>query len=375
MSVKKRVDEIDIIRGFALFGVLLINLIMINATLYSFEGIPFSSQSGMALTAAWAIRLLAQGKFYTIFSFLFGLGFYYFLGTSKSNEAYERFKKRLFVLLAIGIIHTIFIWHGDILHIYALAGFILLKNRNEKDSILLRKMILLFVFSTSIMVLGTYVSGSEITLNASQAFLVYQEGSYFEMVSYRIQNEIPIGIFNLIVVIPKVLVLFYAGYLVGRKEWFNQLDSQRERTRLYMKFSGILFATSMFMIWMASGFSHSIAVAGVILFEELSTLFGSVFYMTLILVIMQNNVLRPFLMPLRNLGRMALTNYLIQTIFWTTAYYGYGLGYFGKTPYYAYLPMALGFLAIQVVLSNFWLSRFKQGPVEKLWRLTYGDKS
>lgn len=375
MSINKRVDEIDIIRGFALFGVLLVNLTMIDATLFSMENIPFTALSGMEYVSAWSIRLLAQGKFYTIFSFLFGLGFYYFLRKESSDVVMNRFGKRLYALLVFGILHTIFIWHGDILHVYALAGFFLVKNKNKSDSELLRNMVLLFVFSTSIMVLGSEAGGSEMTVVASDALLAYQQNSYLELVTYRIQNEVPIGLFNLIVVIPKVLVLFYAGYYVGRKGWFDQLDAQRKRIVDYCVISGSLFSVSLIMMLIMSRLDNPFAFKGRIIFDELSTLGGSVFYITAILLMAQNKELKKMLMPLKNLGKMALTNYLMQTIFWTSVVNGYGLGYFGKIPYYTYFPIALGFIVMQILLSNFWLSKFNQGPAEKLWRLAYRGKS
>lgn len=371
MSIKKRVDEIDIIRGFALFGVLLVNLTMIDATLFSMESIPFKSLSGMEYIAAWSIRLLAQGKFYTIFSFLFGLGFYYFLQKESSDVVMDRFSKRLYALLILGILHMIFIWHGDILHVYALAGFFLVKKRNKSDSELIRSMIVLFLFSTTVMIIGSQTSGSQMTLAASEAISAYLQSSYFELVSYRIQNELPIGLFNLIVVIPKVLVLFYAGYYVGRKGWFDQLETERIRTRKFWVVSGSLFIVSLAMMLILARFNSRVAYRGMIIFEELSTLGGSVFYMTSILLMSLKKGLKRMLMLLKNLGRMALTNYLMQTIFWTTVINGYGLGYFGEIPYYAYFPLALGFIALQVLMSNLWLSKFKQGPAEKIWRMVY----
>lgn len=374
MSTKKRVDEIDIIRGFALFGVLLVNLTMIDATLFSMKSIPFNSLSGMEYIAAWSIRLLAQGKFYTIFSFLFGLGFFYFLRKESSDVVINRFEKRLYALLVLGTLHTIFIWHGDILHVYALAGFFLIKNKIKSDSELIRRMILLFIFSTTIMVLGSQSAGSDMTVVASDAFLAYQQNSYLGLVSYRIQNEIPIGLFNLIVVIPKILVLFYAGYYAGRKGWFDQLDAQRKRILNYCVISGAFFSISLTMMLVLSRFNNSIAYKVMIIFDELSTLGGSMFYMTVILLMAQNAGLKKMLMPLKNLGRMALTNYLMQTIFWTYVVNGYGFGYFGKIPYYAYFPLALVFIVMQIMLSNLWLSRFNHGPVEKLWRLAYRGK-
>ncbi len=375
MLIKKRVDEIDIIRGFALFGVLLVNLTMIDSTRYSLEHIPFKALSGMELISAWTIRLLAQGKFYTIFSFLFGLGFYYFLQKESTEDTIKRFKRRLYVLLIMGVLHTIFVWYGDILHVYAIAGFFLINNKDQNDNSIIRLMIVLFIFSTSILMLGSQSSSPEITLAASSAISAYQQSSYFEMLTYRIQNEVPLGLINLIVVIPKVLVLIYAGYFVGRKGWFNKIQTQRDRIRRYGIISGILFLISIIMILILSSSNNPYAFKGLTLFEEISTLGGSVFYMTTILLMSQNKSLKKVLFPLKNLGKMALTNYLMQTIFWTTFFNGYGVGYFGKIPYYLYFPMTIGFIALQILLSSLWLSRFEQGPMEKLWRMAYKDKS
>lgn len=375
MLIKKRVDEIDIIRGFALFGVLLVNLTMIDSTRYSLEHIPFKALSGMELISAWAIRLLAQGKFYTIFSFLFGLGFYYFLQKKDTEETIKRFKRRLYVLLIMGTLHTVFVWYGDILHVYAIAGFILIKNKDQNDNSIIRIMILLFIFSTSIMMLGSQASSPDIPLAASSAFSAYQQNSYFEMLLYRIQYEVPIGLINLIVVIPKVLVLFYAGYFVGRKGWFNELQTQRVRIWRYGIISGIIFLISISMMLILSSSNNPYAFKVLTFFEELSTMGGSVFYMTTILLMSQSKSLKKVLLPLKNLGKMALTNYLMQTIVWTTFFYGYGGGYFGKTPYYLYFPMTIGFIVLQILLSNLWLSRFEQGPMEKLWRMAYKGNS
>ena len=97
------------------------------------------------------------------------------------------------------------------------------------------------------------------------------------------------------------------------------------------------------------------------------------FYVTSIILLMQNQRWKPKLLPLANVGRMALTNYLMQSIICTTIFYSYGLGLYGKIGPAAGIILTLAIFAVQVVISNLWFARFKFGPMEWLWRtLTYG---
>ena len=132
-----RIIEMDIIRGFALFGVLLVNMTMIDATMYSYE------------SPSLLIHLFAVGKFYTLFSMLFGLGFFYFMNKPDGTvlDGYL-FKRRLIALFFFGLLHLIFVWYGDILHVYAITGAVLLKSRNRSVKALLKTSVLLFVLST-----------------------------------------------------------------------------------------------------------------------------------------------------------------------------------------------------------------------------------
>ena len=123
VAVKERIAVLDIIRGFALFGVLLVNMVMINQLMMEF-GVgrdvlfqPANLALGFERNLAWVVQVLFQGKFYTIFAFLFGLGFHLFLNRGEGLTAANRrlFVRRLAVLFGIGVLHIIFVWWGDVL--------------------------------------------------------------------------------------------------------------------------------------------------------------------------------------------------------------------------------------------------------------------
>ena len=132
---KKRVEQIDVIRGFALMGVLLVNMTMIDGTLFSSVD---PGLEGINLIFQKAIHFFAVGKFYTLFSMLFGLGFYYFMKKDEGERIGKKlYKRRLMALFCFGLLHLIFVWHGDILHVYALVGICLMLNTNTSSAKLL----------------------------------------------------------------------------------------------------------------------------------------------------------------------------------------------------------------------------------------------
>lgn len=348
MVQKNRIHEIDIIRGFALFGVLLVNLTMIDATLYGNSRTPF------------AIELFAQGKFYTIFAFLFGLGFHFF---SKGNFA---FKRRLWVLLIFGILHLVLVWYGDILHLYAITGFILIKSHHHSDKKLKRRVIGLFILS--LMMYGFFAvdvpESSMVVEQIHQGEVVLSTGTYGQVILYRLTHEIPIVFVNLFFTLPKILLLFYLGVLVGRHGFFETIESQRPLIVKWNYMSGGLFGILILGIFVFKTANRPVIEA---LLQELSTYVGSLFYLTTLIRFSQIKGIR----WLENAGKMALTNYLTQTIFWTLFFYGYGGGWFGVVSPKFYFPATVIFFCGQVVFSTWWIHKFKTGPMERLWRRLY----
>ncbi len=355
MKTVNRVVEVDILRGFALFGVLLVNLTMMDSTIYGrvIEGLALSDK-----IAYWSIRLLAQGKFYTIFAFLFGLGFYFF------SKGPIRYGKRLRILFFIGVIHAVLIWYGDILHLYAVSGFFMLMNRKKADKVILRKVGILFGYTVLMTVLLS--GGSNLTYHEARVYgeTIYQSGTYLELLEYRLTEELPLVIMNLIFTAPKVLILFYIGVLAGRRRWIQNIIENGLLLKRLLILSALLFALTILGVLVGVYYELPVVES---LSEEMSTYAGSLFYGLGVIGLSKRKVLN----WLSSVGRLALTNYLIQTLFWTFVIGNYGFSKFGEIPYAWYLPLATGFYLVQVLLSNIWLKYYTNGPLEALWRKLY----
>jgi uncharacterized protein len=372
MPQNNRVKEIDIIRGFALFGVLLVNLTMIDATMYSYVSSAFDLTDPMARFSALLIHLFAVGKFYTLFSILFGLGFYYFMNKQDGTSISESlFKRRLTALFFFGILHLVFVWYGDILHVYAITGAILLKNRSRNIESLIKTAFMLFILSTLMFVWFRSSGGTQGDISAviQEAENAYSQTSYFSMLQYRLTHELPLIAFNFMAVLPKILSLFLFGYYIGKRQILSAIEDHLPLIRRTWRLSGIiaLICGIGYILLMGVFTSKSLDLMSVV-FDELLTISGALFYATSLILLYQNAHFKRFVSPLQFSGKMALTNYLAQTIFFTTLINGYGAGLHGKIPYWAYFPIALLFYLIQIGLSKWWLSHHAFGPMEKVWR-------
>ncbi|OJV66675.1 MAG: hypothetical protein BGO41_04435 [Clostridiales bacterium 38-18] len=370
VSKNNRIIELDIIRGFALFGVLLVNLTMIDATLYTDVASSLSHSFSMSL---WLIETLAVGKFYTLFSILFGIGFYYFVfkgstapDASTLLQNTQLFKRRLVLLLFMGILHLIFVWYGDILHVYAITGFFLIGKRDNKARTLIQTGLLWWLCSVVIFAFLSSMPSASNESVAKAALVAYQSSSYLEMLLYRVTHELPLILTNLAIVPVRIYGLFLLGYGIAKSGLLSHLERHLTVIKKLCLVFGLLF------IGVSIGenlFSNAFVQS---LFKELSTLIGATFYASSLILLDQTRWTRKIIRPLAGLGQMAVTNYLMQTICFTFIYYGYGLAMFQKFEPANYWYFAFGFILIQLLLSNVWLKYHRFGPVEWVWRrLTY----
>ena len=237
MEMNKRITLIDQIRGFAMFGVLLVNLTMMENL---FQMHPTLTTGAINVFFEKAIDYLAVGKFYTMFSILFGLGFYLFMEKSGDVLIIERlFKRRLSILFVFGILHLIFGWSGDILHVYAIGGFFLLSKRNMPVQLIFKKGISLFLVSVILIVALTMLSmGSDSTSLTKLA--TYDETIYLSVVSNRVIHELPYVLINLFVVLPRVISLFLLGYGIGKMQILNNVE------RYFQQIKKTFYISSMF---------------------------------------------------------------------------------------------------------------------------------
>ncbi len=385
---KERISELDIVRGVALFGILMVNMSFFKYPVF-FDRYPTSFPPGSDQLFAWFIQIFFTGKFYAIFSFLFGLGFYIFMerAEAKGLELVPLYKRRLLALLAFGSVHLFLIWSGDILFTYAIVGFLLLKFRNKSIESIRKWIISLFVVSLILNFLFGLVAGfGEIFAGDKYAFMmndmiygaiaVYLEGSLTELIGFRLINEVPYVFIALIAWIPAVLAFFLCGLYVGKCDIVRDIPGNIPLLKKVLKVGlPVGFTLMFFYVLIESG----AVPVGVLLRPALlgaTNYAASIFifpaYVSLIVLAVQTEFWRKALLPVAATGRMALTNYLAQTLICVTLFYGFGFGLFGSVSATQGVFIVIAIYLLQVAWSNLWFRKFRYGPMEWFWRtLTY----
>ena len=356
-SQRARITTLDALRGFALLGVLVTNML---------QGYSFV-RSGADEGVATLIRAFAEGTFYPMFSFLFGLGFALQLrkGEAAQGAILPRFRRRLVILLVIGLAHELLLWAGDILFAYAVLGFVLILFRNVRDRTLLISASLLWLFT-----LGVYLLNGGITPRTEPNFTLVPAGeTYLSAVGGRWAN-FPLELLNLFSIGPAVLGLFLVGYFIGRRDVRGVLENKRFLRRVALVCT---LLAAPFTLWLL----------GVIpVFEGKGWLYGLEYlFAGPLLGFAYLAALSLFARPLKKVldlfapvGQMALSNYLGQSLICTTLFYPYAFGLFGKLGAAATLPISLTIFAFQMLFSAWWLKRYRFGPAEWLWRsFTYAE--
>jgi uncharacterized protein len=353
----KRIEELDVLRGVALCGIFLVNMVDFSGSALR-AGTFAARGTSIDQVVDLAIACFALTKFYLLFSFLFGVGFAVQMQRmEESGRPFVRlYLQRLGVLLLIGIAHSILLWDGDILRLYALAGVLLMMVRKLPSRMLL-------VIAGGIALAGTiYFSFVPLedasTLMSTASISAYSSGTYTELVQLRASERSIVDI-----QIPMVLAMFLLGLVVGREKILSNISIHETFLRRAWKVTlplGILGSIAMLV-----GYSEQDPFL-----VSLSTHVGapllSFSYVALILLNAQR------LQVFAHAGRMALTNYLMHSVVATTLFYGYGFGLYDKLSATESTLLALVILAAQIALSKLWLSRHRMGPMEWLWRKTAG---
>lgn len=386
----------DVLRGVALFGVFLVNFMgFASAAIMSTEQQLLSLPSApLDLTVFDVLRWLFFDKANTVFAFLFGLGFY--LQAQRLEERGVDFetlyKRRLLVLLVIGLLHFFFVWTWDILHLYALAGFILLPLRRLSNRALLINGVLLTAFGRTaqkaLAEFGTPGSWSGLPGGYDDADVLLRQqisesgdysalvGNFFEWVFIDyIASGFILGW------LMYALGRFLVGAWVGRKEWIARSAEFLPGWRLLLRWAlplGLIvegFVTLLAESSLLRDFEHRRFLADALHLLAVPVLAAG--YVAAIVVAFQGGRGRRLLEPFAAVGRMALTNYLTQSLVFGFVLFGIGpgLALAGKIGTTSIVGIVIGFFALQMVISRWWLGRYAYGPAEWVWRaLTYGER-
>lgn len=390
--IRGRLEHLDVLRGFALLGILLVNFQYFTRPM---QAIVLGSEPGLAgldLAAEFLVRILAESKFYPLFSMLFGAGFALMFERAAAREApfWGIYLRRLIVLLLFGLGHMVLIWSGDILLVYSLSAFLMvLLFRKTPMRRLWKWAIVFWALPMVMMWLGTIsieasrmdteshgelmaefeADRAEMEQGVTQAAQVHAEGNYASNVLQRARDMTFMFTFA-IFWMPPILGFFLLGRWLIASGRLSRPDEHLMWFRRWRS-RGLVVGLPLagLAAWLLHGQDMMIptlrTAAGMTVVTVASVLVPLGYVSAVIL----GSRTLSFLAPA---GRMALTNYLLQSLVWTWVFYGHGLGLWGQVPRAAHILLAVAFFAVQVVASRLWLERFRFGPAEWLWRsLTY----
>jgi uncharacterized protein len=387
VPLTERITVIDCLRGAALFGILAANMRGFNAPPPVYFQ-PALMWPGLPDRIAQAlIDWLVQGKFITIFAALFGIGFAIQMDRAAArNQGMGFYARRMAILVGFGLLHALFVWWGDILFNYAVCGFFLMLFRKRSQKTLLWWghgmywfLILLFLGFYIAMLLGAKPPSMPEPTQESiqQAVRIYSQGTVTEIFKLRARQWAELNSFFLFNT--RILGLFLFGMYLWRQgylarpadhlQWWRNV----QRITLPLGLLGNALFVALDLIYHPNPMKPGGLTLLIFVIQSLSLPLLSLFYASTIVLLYQDPVWQRRLEPFSYVGRMALTNYLLQSVICTTLFYSYGLGLYGKVGPLLALPLTVVVYALQVPFSQWWLSRHQYGPMEWLWRrLTYG---
>jgi uncharacterized protein len=400
INPNQRIELLDIIRGFSLLGIILMNMAFFQRPLTTMSLGLGEGESGIDQALAWGLFIFAEGKFYTMFSLLFGMGFVIFYDRAKQKIDTPKclFLRRLIVLGIIGVAHAVFVWAGDILFVYAVSGLFLLFFVRTSASRLWKwglffmslPVALLWLSTVSVNASGqsperaqqyqTDTNEMKNTLSevANFAHEAYSSGSYRAVTEARIDEFSFLWGVDIFIAISTFLGIFLLGAAFSRRGIFTSSEIQPKVYRKLLVFGGIpglfaaLYASSLPTTEMVL---PTVNAALLYSLTQIASLGLCLAYMALLALMLDTgkSKAKSLLRQMAPAGRMALTIYLLQSVFFTTLFYGYGFGLYGEMGRLEMMLMALSFWLVQLKLSERWLQHFNYGPFEWLWRLaTYG---
>jgi len=420
----ERIEVVDILRGFAIFGILAVNLLWFAHPFY-IDGAGIQPGSGMVdRVARWLINFFFLGKFYSLFSFLFGFGMaVQMIRAEARGVPFARlYGRRICVLLGIGLCHAVFLWAGDILVSYAILGFVLLLFRRGRLSTLIvwafaclsvpvlnmtgcvgiNKLALSLkpmVMATSAATTAPATSTAPTTASATaptmdsvstprpgqpdfaawsqRAYETYGQGTYRQILVQRVGDWAFLLLITVLFMFGGILGMFLFGLYAGRRGILHDVTPHLGFIRKLAIWGLALGVVTNLTAVVAEEFVHAAEISWFALVPTAARAVGApalcFFYASVIVLLVQKDAWRKRLRPLAAVGRMALTNYLLQSVICTMIFNGYGFGQFGKVGPALGILLTIVIFAVQIPLSNWWLSRFRFGPMEWLWRsLTYG---
>jgi uncharacterized protein len=364
----------DVLRGFALLGILVVNIQFMG--LNSDQGARGEWTQGFANgSATFLIAALFAGKFYLLFSFLFGYSSNYVIRNDKSNRA--RWIKRCLVLMAFGVLHFTFLWHGDIIFLYGVFGLLLTFFFFRADKTI--KIWTRIVFSVStffIVLIGAltviveYLLEEDLQLSTESSLdEILRSGTYIDSIPARIEVwllSISTGIF---LQGGLAFAAFLLGVRLARSNFLSSPIDKAANSRLIKK--GLVFGlpiqiiTAVILIQNEQSYEPSESIYLICLFASfVAAPLLSMFYVGLIRKLVEE---RPHLVLwMKPAGKMSLTIYILQSLITSLIFGPWGFGLFQDLQTWQVFLLAFGIWLLLSYFADQWLKKFNQGPLEKV---------
>jgi uncharacterized protein len=365
----------DVLRGFALLGILVVNIQFMG--LNTVEGARGEWVSGFADgSATFIIASIFAGKFYLIFSFLFGYSSDYIIRDERSNRG--RWVKRCFLLIAIGILHFTFLWHGDILFVYGLFGLLLIPFFFRADKTLKIWTRVVFIATLTLILLVAalvYVAERYFPEESAQTALIsdldniLKDGTFLEAIPARLEVWAIGLISGLFLQGGLAFAAFLLGLRLARSKFLSSPMDEEKNSKLIRR--GLIFGAPVQILSAAilvrneQSASPSEGIYLLALFTSFvaAPLMSMVYVGVIRKLVEEKPHLVSWMIPA---GKMSLTVYISQSILTSMIFGPWGLGLFQDLRTWQVLVLSFAIWLLLVYLSTQWLKRFRQGPLEKV---------
>lgn len=385
LPTQNRIVLLDILRGFALLGIFIVNIEIMNCVFMNQDAFSQQWTSSIDRLAVRIQQLFFYGKFFPIFSLLFGIGIsMQWVSLKRKGISIAFFYRRMGALFLFGVVHILFLWSGDVIHFYALLGWctLLFVKWPPKQLLILAVGILLFpfyglIFEWVVSRIGYQAESYLVAYTSESIVTTIREGTYFEGMHVRIQ-EYKSNIAVLFVsLMPIALAMFILGLTIEKKGWLHDIPTWIHRIKKpilwVMVLSNLYRICFLFFLWDTDIWKEPIWRLIFIYGMQICDTLMALFLVWLVAYAYQYSFWKKLLSPLQYAGRMALTNYLLQSAIGLFVFSSVGMQWYQTLSPSQTMGLAVVAFVIQVLLSKAWLYFFKYGPLEWVWRcISYG---
>ncbi|MEQ3656014.1 MAG: DUF418 domain-containing protein [Dokdonia sp.] len=380
ISSKERILTLDILRGFAILGIFVVNIEVMNCLYFYSDDFDAQFTSTLDALIRRLLQLFFYSKFFPIFSLLFGVGIgIQYMSLQSKGLRLSFFIRRMMVLFLLGWAHILLLWSGDVLHIYAILGLFAIALVRLKSStlVILALALLLFPFYKTLfqglldlIAIDPYQQIA--SLSSEEVGSIIRQGSYGEGVRFRWVEYVSNLELLLVVLMPTAAAMFLLGLGIVKKGWLSNLDYWVNSIKTPVLYIALLSngyrIFFLFALWEMDIWKQPQWRDVFIYLMQIADAFMGLFYVWVIAYAMRFTFWKRLLHPLQFVGRMALTNYIGQSVIGLFLFTSVGFQkYQGFSPYQT-LVIALLVFVFQILCSRLWLSYFRFGPLEWFWR-------